>query len=251
MKPVLQLMRKSFPERPQLGPALSRAILERVAAGELPETARLGRPGRVVAFGRQDTVSPGYQNAVAAARDAGYATVERLAGGRAAVYTEGSLSFSRAYRDPSPRGATEVRFRETAELIREALRRLAVDARIGEVEGEYCPGAFSVNAGGRRKLAGIGQRLVSGAAHVGGVLVVTDSREVRRVLEPVYAALELDWVPATAGSVEDEAPGASLDSVSAAILEVLDERFRLVEVEPDRATMKRAEALARDRAGTA
>jgi octanoyl-[GcvH]:protein N-octanoyltransferase len=247
VKPVLQLMRSSFPERPVLGPALSRAILERVAAGELAETARLGRPGRVVAFGRQDTVCRGYSAAIAAAREAGYAAVERLAGGRAAVYTEGSLSFSRAYRDPSPRGATDARFRETAELVRDALRRLDVDARIGEVRGEYCPGEFSVNARGRRKLAGIGQRLISGAAHVGAVLIVSDAPEVRRVLEPVYSALDLDWDPATAGSVEDEAPDADLDSVTAALLEVLEERFRLVEVEPDEATLQRAEALARDR----
>jgi octanoyl-[GcvH]:protein N-octanoyltransferase len=210
---------------------------------------RIGRPGRVVAFGRQDTVSTGYPAAIAAARATGYAAIERLAGGRAAVYTDSSLSFSRAHRDPSPRGATDARFREMAELVRDALRRLGVDARIGEVPGEYCPGEFSVNARGQRKLAGIGQRLISGAAHVGGVLIVADSGEVRRVLEPVYTALELDWDPATAGSVEDEAPGADLDSVTAALLQVLEERFRLIEVEPDRETLVRAEALARDPAG--
>ena len=42
------------------------------------------------------------------------------------------------------------------------LGRLGVDARVGEVPGEYCPGAFSVNARGRIKLAGVGQRLISG-----------------------------------------------------------------------------------------
>ena len=243
MKPVLQLVRGSFPERPALGPALSRAILERVAAGELPETARLGRPGRVVAFGKRDTASAGYRRAVAAAREAGYEAVERLAGGRAAVYTAGSLGFSRAHRDPSPRGATEARFAEMAAVVGEALRRLGVDARVGEVPGEYCPGAFSVNARGHSKLAGIGQRLIAGAAHVGGVLVVNGSAELRRVLEPVYAALELDWEPSTAGSVEDEAPGTGLDRAEASILAVLEERFRLVEVEPDAALLARAEAL--------
>src|SRR5918996_299999 len=45
---------ESFPDRPAFGTAVSRAILLRVAAGELPETIRLGRPGRSVAFGRQD-----------------------------------------------------------------------------------------------------------------------------------------------------------------------------------------------------
>jgi len=33
-----------------------------------------------------------------------------------------------------------------------AFRRLGVDARVGEVSGEYCPGAHSVNARGATKL---------------------------------------------------------------------------------------------------
>ena len=34
------------------------------------------------------------------------------------------------------------------------------------------------------------------------------SAVLRAALEPVYEALELEWDPATAGSVEDEVPGA-------------------------------------------
>ena len=90
-----------------------------------------------------------------------------------------------------------------------ALARLGVDARVGEVPGEYCPGAFSVNARGRTKLAGVGQRLISGAAHLGGVVVVRDSAGVRDVLIPVYEALGLEWDPETTGSVEDEVPGVT------------------------------------------
>ena len=70
--------------------------------------------------------------------------------------------------------------------IAAALCDLGVDARVGEVEGEYCPGEYSVNARGALKLMGVGQRIVRGAAHVGGVLVVGRSDRTRRVLEPVY-----------------------------------------------------------------
>ena len=36
-------------------------------------------------------------------------------------------------------------------LVRDALSRVGVaDPRVGEVPGEYCPGAYSVNARGRQ-----------------------------------------------------------------------------------------------------
>ena len=63
----LNLIRRSFPDEPELGTMVSRAILQRVAAGELPPTARIHRPGRELAFGRQDVASPGYERAVEAA----------------------------------------------------------------------------------------------------------------------------------------------------------------------------------------
>ena len=109
-----------------------------------------------------------------------------------------------------------------AELVRAALAGLGVDARVGEVPGEYCPGAFSVNAGGRVKLAGIGQRLIKGGAHVGCVIVAGGSEELRDVLVPVYEALGIDWDPATAGSVEDEVAGVTPAEVEAAILAELE-----------------------------
>jgi hypothetical protein len=104
-----------------------------------------------------------------------------------------------------------------------------VDARVGEVPGEYCPGEHSVNARGKTKLAGIGQRILLHAAHVGGVIVVGESERVRDVLIPVYRALELDWDPATVGSVEDEAPGARWEDVEQAILGRFRETYTLIE----------------------
>ena len=246
LRPVLHLVRESFPERPAFGAAISRAILERVAAGELPQTARLGRPGRIVAFGKQDTASPRYRDAVAAARAAGFAAVERLAGGRAAAYTEGTLSLSSAFAERRPASGTRRRFAELAELIRSALAGLGVDARVGDVPGEYCPGVFSVNAGGRTKLAGIGQRLITGAAHVGAVVVVEGSDAIREVLIPVYRALGLDWDPATVGSVADEVPGIGLAEVEGAILAELARRHELVEVALDAQTIALAEVRAPD-----
>ena len=50
---------------------------------------------------------------------------------------------------------------------------------------------------------GVGQRVIRGGAHVGGVLTVGQSPALREVLIPVYEALELDFRPETAGGVAD------------------------------------------------
>src|SRR5262245_56679421 len=98
----LRLIRHSFPNQPELSTAISRTILTRVAAGGLPPTVRIHRPGREVAFGRQDLANAGYEAAAEAARATGFAAVERLAGGRAAVFHEGTIAIARAFADPLP-----------------------------------------------------------------------------------------------------------------------------------------------------
>ena len=251
----LRLIRHSFPDQPELSTAVSRTILRRVAAGELPPTIRFHRPGNEVAFGRQDVASPGYEAAAEAARAAGFAAVERLAGGRAAVFHQGTIAIARAYRDPQPPKRTYARFEEMADLIAEALRGLGVDARVGEVPGEYCPGAYSINARGRTKLAGIGQRMIRGGAHMGGVVVASGGREVARVLEPVYRALELDWDPATSGSVADELDReVDVGEVEEALIAELAKRYELVDAELDEETVAMAaspEAASRPGSGAA
>ena len=133
-----------------------------------------------------------------------------------------------------------------AGLVDNALRQLGVDARVGEIPGEYCPGAYSVNARGASKLGGIGQRMIRGGAHVGGVVVVSDAALVREVLIPVYEALELDWDPATAGSVADElGREVELDEVEGALIAALGSRYELEEGELDEETLERARSLLR------
>jgi lipoate-protein ligase A len=237
------LVRDSYPDPPALDTAVSRATLELVSEGSLPETLRLHRPAAIVAFGPRDLVEPGAPAAMAAARARGFAAVERLAGGRAAVFHQGTVAFSWAIPDPSPREGIRARFDELAEIVAEALGSLGVDARIGEVPGEYCPGEHSVNARGEKKLMGVGQRVVARAAHVGGVVVVSGADRVRDVLVPVYAALELPWDPATVGSVEEEVPGTGWDDVAGAILDRFADRFDLDEGRLPDAVLGRAQDL--------
>lgn len=239
----LRLIRETTPGRPAFGTAVSHALLLRVAAGELGATFRLHAAQPVLSFGKQDALNPGFATAVGAARKEGFAPVLRLAGGRAAVFTQGTLAFAHATPEATPRDGTRERFESTGRLLTSAFARLGVDARIGEVPGEYCPGAWSVNAGGRIKLAGVGQRLIAGGAHVGGVVVATGTARIVEALEPVYAALGLDWDPATAGSIEDESPGATAETVAEAMVAELALEHDLVEAELDAETLALAERL--------
>jgi lipoate-protein ligase A len=171
----------------------------------------------MVAFGKQDVHSPGYSDAVTAAHAAGFEAVQRLAGGRAAVFHEHTIAFAWAGPARDTWSGTHDRFRTIAAIVERALRRLGVDARTGEIPREYCPGEYSINARGQTKLAGIGQRLIRGAWHIGGVIVVAEGERVRDVLVPVYEALGLDWDPATTGAVADEVPGITWEDAAAAL----------------------------------
>jgi octanoyl-[GcvH]:protein N-octanoyltransferase len=223
---------------------VSRALMLRVADGELPETLRIARPGTTVAFAKRDAVADGYSEAVRAARAHGFEATLRLAGGRAAVFHAGTMEIGHAVPDDEPRTGIHARFERTAGRLARALGRLGVDARVGEVPGEYCPGRYSVNARGAVKLAGIGQRIVAGGSHTGVVLVVCGEARINDVLRAVYDALGLAWTPEVTGSVESERAGTSWDAVREALLAEYARDYDLVEAGLDHDTLELARELA-------
>lgn len=217
----------SFPERPAYDTAVSRALLVAVGEGRSPAALRLYEPGDAVAFSLLDRVQPGFEAAVAVARARGFDAMLRLAGGRAAVFTRQTLGFAWCVPDPDPRASIGARFEEIASVIAAALQRLGVDARVGAVPGEYCPGDHSVNARGQTKLMGVGQRIVRGAAHVGGVIVLGASDRIRGVLVPVYERMGFAWDPASVGSIEDEIGAVPRAAAIDALLAELAKRHDL------------------------
>jgi len=229
LKPVnsLTLSRESYPGPMDI--AVSHSLLSAVAAGDAGPALRLHIPSPMVAFGRADRVAKGYPAAVRAAQAHGFAAVERLAGGRAAVFHERTIAFSLTLPDLEPRAGITTRYELISGLMVEAFESLGIDARIGEILGEYCAGRWSVNVGGKVKVMGVGQRLVRGAAHVGGVIVVDDGERIRDVLIPVYRSLGLDWDPRTAGSLADRSPGLTTEMALDAVTTSFARRFDLVE----------------------
>jgi octanoyl-[GcvH]:protein N-octanoyltransferase len=103
----------------------------------------------------------------------------------------------------------------TAQIVA-ALRSLGLDPEVGELPGEYCAGAHSIHLGGV-KVAGAAQRVVRGAALFAAVVLVGGGDLIRAALTDIYAALELDWDPSTAGAIQDVAPGITPESVEAAL----------------------------------
>jgi lipoate-protein ligase A len=235
------LLRGTVPGGAATQLALSQAVLDRVASGWAPVVARLYVPGPTVAFGRLDTFSLGFDAAVAAAREHGFEPVVRGPGGRAAAYHEGSLVVELAAADEDPRAAIGARYAAMADLVVEALRGLGVPAGTGELPGEYCPGRYSVLAGGV-KLGGIAQRVVAGASLTGIAIVVDEGVRVRAVLEDVSRALEYAFDPATAGAVADVVPGITTADVEAAIVRVLEDRYAVTITQPDPALLAAAVA---------
>ncbi len=234
-----------FPGKPDFDAAVSRAVLHQVAAGDLPETLRLFIPERLVAFGSRDAVNPAFATAQQMAAAEGFGSYRRLAGGKAAVFHEHTIAFAWAIPSSDPSASIAQRFDETDDIITAALGSLGVDARVGEVPGEYCPGANSINAGGRYKLAGIGQRLIAGAAHVGGVIVADRADLVNRALVPVYDALGYTWDPATTGSVSAEVD-TDVAAVMAAVRGAFEARHDLTDGPLGPATLDAAAAAEAD-----
>lgn len=223
--------------------ALSHALLRAVDAGDAPESLRLYRPLDALAFSVLDRTRPGFARAAAFAQEQGFEPVLRLAGGRAAVFEHRALAFAWTVPARDARAGIRARFAALSDRLARALRTLGIDAQVGEVEGEYCPGEFSVNARGVVKLVGVGQRVVRRAAHVGGVVIVRGAPRIAALLETVYRELGYPLDPSRTGAVADECPGLTADAVADALLAELARERDLEFVEIGEATRAAAANL--------
>ena len=161
---------------------------------------------------------PGFPGAVAAARAAGFTPVVRAVGGRAVAYTEAAVVVDQVRAEVGAIGGQDQRFEEFGRRFVDLFARHGVDARLGAVPGEYCPGAHSVNARGTRKLVGTAQRMTPGAWLFSSLVVVGDTDRLRPVLEEVYACLGQDFDTASVGSLGEEIPGLDASTLEDAVV---------------------------------
>ena len=163
--------------------------------------------------------APATSGPPSSARRLGFIPVVRPQGGSLAAYHRGSVVVDHVYRTPSPSGGPVERFRQFAALHAAILTGLGVDARIGAVAGEYCPGEYSVNVGGTRKIIGSAQRVTRDGWLFSSVIQVSGAVRLREVLTVAYAELGYDFEPATVGAVEDDVPDVTVQAVAAAFSE--------------------------------
>ncbi|GAB7005447.1 hypothetical protein JCM18899A_29200 [Nocardioides sp. AN3] len=200
--------------------AIAHALVRRASAGEVSEALHVYRPsGPAVVFGRRDTRLPGFPDALRAARDAGFEPAVRAVGGRAVAYTANALVIDHVRHEPDAGAGLDDRFVGQGAAIAAVLRELGVDARVGAVPGEYCPGAHSVNARGVAKLVGTAQRVVRDAWLFSTLVTIGDEVVLRPVLEQVYSCLDLPFDPASVGAVQAEAPGVDAARLEEVLLE--------------------------------
>lgn len=237
----MQLLTASLSHDPVLDVAVGAGLLE-VAASDraAPPVFRIDRPAPTLSFGRLDRIRPGFAAAVQAARARGFEPTLRVGGGRAAAIHDGALSFGIA--QPDDGSTTTERFAWLAELVRGALARVGVAAERGQLPDEYCPGDWSLHAGGV-KLAGLSQRVKKDATWTEGLLLVHGADRAREVLQAVHAALDLPLDPSTVGAVEDVAAGTTVAAVAAALRDELTARGPVAEIPLSPAALAAAERL--------
>ncbi len=220
------------------------ALLRSAGRGESGSALRVYRPtAGVVAFGRRDTLRPGFGAAVEVARRAGFTPVVRAPGGRAVAYTEDALVVDHIGTNTDALSGMDERFRGYAEVWKEVLGQHGVQAEVGAVPGEYCPGAYSVNARGRVKLVGTAQRILRGAWLFSAVVVLGGDEVLRPVLSGIYRELDMPFDGDAVGSVRTEVPGQDLTAFESTVLAAYDDRFGLTPRELDRTVLATAHEM--------
>jgi lipoate-protein ligase A len=200
--------------------ALSRSLLDRVAAGQTDRAVRVWAPVPALALSRLDELRPGAGAATAAATRAGVQTVRRVGGGHAVVL--GSGSFCAGFAEPAASfEGTQQRYERLSAALIAAFADVGVEAEHGALNGEWCPGTWSIRADGV-KLAGLAQRAIKGAAWVEAVVDLAPDTAVRSLLTEVYAELDLPLDPSTLGSVSEvRGHAVGFDELAVALLERL------------------------------
>jgi hypothetical protein len=186
---------------------------------------RIYRPRPTAAFSPRDTALDRYAAAADAMRGFGFEPVKRRAGGQLAVYDGSALVVDLVGPHAEPRADVLERFRLFSGAIASVLLDLGIDARVGAIDGEYCPGGYSVNGEGRIKLAGIAQRITRRGYHLGAVISVMPSGEAKAAVTEAYRILDLPFSPATFGALADLAPELSFAVLRQRLQDVIAEKL--------------------------
>lgn len=197
----------------------SRRLLEAVAKNhDLGRIVRLYRPAPTVAFSGRETSLPGFAEAVGEAIAFGCEPVIRPAGGRMVALDQGWLVLDVITPEVGRDIAHKDMFLSYGKTFVELLSGLGIDASIGGVAGEYCPGDYSINARNKVKIVGTAQRVTRGARLFSASIPFYISSDVSQLFSRINSLLDLAWDANTLGSIEAEAPRCSLTDLESAVV---------------------------------
>ena len=184
---------------PAFEAGLSGALLD-YSRGSGESWMVVGSAAPAIYFSRLDQLSPGYSQALACTARMGIPAVRRLSGGRAVAAHPGVLRILWSAPHPSSDLGVAKRFDGFASLLEDALLDLGLSVERGELPGEFCPGDYSLHAGGR-KLVGLGQRSTLGAHHICAMVSLSGAEQSFAMLAPVYDALSQPLDPLRLGDL--------------------------------------------------
>jgi lipoate-protein ligase A len=203
----------------------STRLISMVAANpELGRIVRIYRPAPTVAFSGLERRLPGFQDAVGEAAAFAFEPVIRPAGGRMVALDQDWIILDIITPEVEKTFSNREVYLEFGAVIVNVLREFGIDANLGPVDGEYCPGDYSINARGKIKLVGTAQRVQRGARLFSACIPISISYSVAALFERVNATLGLEWNPETLGGLSDEAPHITADELEEKLVEAFAPR---------------------------
>jgi lipoate-protein ligase A len=162
---------------------------------------------------------PGFQDAVGEAAAFAFEPLIRPAGGRMVAVDQDWVILDIITPELEKTFSHREVYLEFGAVLVNVLRELGIDANLGPVAGEYCPGDYSINARGKIKLVGTAQRVQRGARLFSACIPISISYSVAALFERVNAELGLDWNPETLGGLDEEAPQITADVLEDKLIE--------------------------------
>jgi octanoyl-[GcvH]:protein N-octanoyltransferase len=178
---------------------------------------RFRRPRPTAAFSPQDTTHPDYELVKQRAKARGFAPIERGTGGRLTLFDENALGITIIAPHAAPHAHMIKRYEVLSGAIALGLQKLGIDARVGELANEYCPGKYSVNAEGRIKLVGVAQRMNQRCLQMGAIVAVNRSEEACAGIAEAYRGMGLNFDSQTYGGITDLNPSITFADVRSAL----------------------------------
>ena len=187
---------------------LSQDLIASVVDTDAP-AARVWCPPRHVSFGPRDVRTPGYQEAMDRAREAGYAIRNRELGGRAVAFTGETVAMLVC----EPAGNEDIggRYERYLQWLEAYFRSIDLPVTRGEPAGSFCPGSCSLSIDG--KVVGLAQRVRADVAMLGGVILVDDTETIAEILGVVYPLLGLAFDEESVDGLARHRPDLSPDDV--------------------------------------